>query len=146
MYSIIIEIEKPIGLAEAEQLARWLEAQAYAIVCGLPESDEMTRDQLLALGKDPPILLRDGSFGLLIRLWPDGGGVQVPGDEDIRIIPYEQIADIGDGALVQADAGAAALAVVQAEIRADFATRLTSGVQRAGDMPVSRGTSDDPAH
>lgn len=59
----------------------------------------MTREEFLALSKDPPIFLADGMFGLAIRLGQTDIGVQVPGEENIRWLPLASIVDEGAGAL-----------------------------------------------
>lgn len=59
----------------------------------------MTNEQLATFGKDPPILLADGSFGLIIRYWGSTVGVQIPGEDTICEISINDIVDIGNGAL-----------------------------------------------
>lgn len=59
----------------------------------------MTREEFIALGKDPPIFLADGRFGLAIQLGKTDIGIQVPGEEDIRWLPLASIVDEGSGAL-----------------------------------------------
>lgn len=59
----------------------------------------MTREEFIALGKDPPIFLADGRFGLAIQLGQTDIGVQVPGEENIRWLSLSAIVDEGHGAL-----------------------------------------------
>lgn len=61
-----------------------------------------TIEQLTELGESP-ILLLDGSFGLIIRWGDDEVGVQVPGEDDIRWLGAERVDFIGRDALVEID-------------------------------------------
>lgn len=64
----------------------------------------MNREEVLAVvgaHRDPPVRLADGAMGLLIRYGADEAGVQVPGEEDIRWIPYARLHDLGGGALIE---------------------------------------------
>mgnify|MGYP003454049713 CR=1 FL=1 len=60
----------------------------------------MTKEELLKCENNTPVLLADGKFGVLIR-WGQEAGVQVSGEEDIRWIPVERLADKGGGALIE---------------------------------------------
>lgn len=66
----------------------------------------MTFDELLAMPTNAPVRCADGTFGLLIRWWEgdQAAGVQVPGEDDIRVIPCARLCDIGGGALVEVQA------------------------------------------
>lgn len=48
-----------------------------------------------------PIRLSDGAFGLVIRFGDDEIGVQVPGEDEIRWVPLDEVIGMGEGALVQ---------------------------------------------
>ena len=61
----------------------------------------MTRDELLRYPDNTPVRLADGALGLLIRYWQTSAGIQVPGEENIREIPLERLADAGGGALIE---------------------------------------------
>lgn len=61
-----------------------------------------TMERLTELGQ-APILLLDGSYGLIIRWVDDEVGVQVPGEDGIRWLGAERIDFIGRDALVEID-------------------------------------------
>lgn len=57
---------------------------------------------------DCSLMTKDGHFGIVIRIhnentgWkPHHAGVQVHGEEGIRWIPFHNIIDAGDGALIE---------------------------------------------
>jgi len=50
-----------------------------------------------------PVLLKDGKGGLAIRFYKDSIGVQVYGEEKIRIIHIEKIVCVGNGALKEVE-------------------------------------------
>jgi hypothetical protein len=63
----------------------------------------MTLQELLEIEGNPPILLADGAFGLVIQSddEQDKIGVQVPGEDAYRWIDVAQVVDTGNGALMQ---------------------------------------------
>ncbi|MHC5779983.1 hypothetical protein [Nostoc sp.] len=61
----------------------------------------MNYQQYLELKGEPPVLLADGKFGLLIRGDEHSCGIQVPGEEQIRWIPLASIEITGDGAMIE---------------------------------------------
>lgn len=61
----------------------------------------MTKEQALALDNNSPVLLADGSMGLLILWFDQSVGVQVYGEDAAREIPIDRLVDIGGGALVE---------------------------------------------
>lgn len=57
----------------------------------------MTFGEAEKLQNNTPIRLKDGAFGLVIRWWPpDELGIQVPCEEDIRVVKVENIISRGD--------------------------------------------------
>lgn len=61
----------------------------------------MTFDELLKCDHNTPVRCADGALGVLIR-WHEksrSAGVQVPGEETIRVIPASRLVNVGGGAL-----------------------------------------------
>lgn len=48
-----------------------------------------------------PILLRDGKYGLIVRLGVDDFGVRVPGEDDLRWFALDRATHVGGGSFIQ---------------------------------------------
>lgn len=89
----------------------------------------MTNEDLLKHpGHEPTVLLADGKFGMLI-LWPGATGldcgVQIPGDEDTRVVLVADLERTHSGALRQRGApeNPVAFEPVQAMLAGDWRAR-----------------------
>lgn len=68
----------------------------------------MQKERFYEIGNDVPFITRDGRMGLLVLLPGDDGkvGIQVPGEDEHRWIPIENIEERGAGKGPLAEIGA----------------------------------------